>query len=354
MQRLIAERPGRLAIVAGRNDIKMDLIARLHAEGFCVLGDKPWIIRSDQLEALRTTASTPPLAMDIMTERREVAVRLQHALIRNEDVFGAFDVEGDAPAVSLQSVHFLYKLVNGRPLVRPAWYFDTRVQGEGMTDVNTHLVDLAQWFIGDERPFDYERDIQLISAVQWPTEVPLELFRQITGLADFPDPLRADVVNDRLRYLCNARLSCRMRGVPVRAEALWGLTIPEGGGDTHEIAARGTRATIVVRLDQTTRFRTQLTVHPAIPDARFGDRLAKALESFQDRFPGVSAEAVGDAFCITIPDALRTTHEEHFAVVLDAFIGYADSGQWPANLGPDLIAKYTLLERAREMANPDR
>ena len=47
LQRLLGERPGRLAVVAGRNDHKMALIAQLHANGFLVLGDKPWIIRPD-------------------------------------------------------------------------------------------------------------------------------------------------------------------------------------------------------------------------------------------------------------------------------------------------------------------
>jgi hypothetical protein len=48
---------------------------------------------------------------------------------------------------------------------------------------------------------------------------------------------------------------------------------------------------------------------------------------------------------------LRTTHEEHFAVVLHKFIRYADSGQWPRHLGPGLVAKYTLLQRARELSH---
>jgi predicted dehydrogenase len=351
LQRLRAERPGRLAIVAGRNDRKMALIERLHAHGFSVLADKPWVIGSDQLGALRAVTTNPPLAMDIMTERHEVAVRVQHALMRHEAVFGSLHAQPEQPALFLQSVHYLYKLVNQRPLVRPAWYFDVRVQGEGITDVNTHLVDLAQWLIGNDRACDTARDVELIAARQWPTAVPRERFRQITGLEDFPAALHGEVSDGALQYLCNASLSCRMCGVPVQTEVLWALAIPEGGADTHRICARGTRAQITVELDATTGFRTELTVRPQQPDAGYAQVLAAALASLQHEFPGLASQPAAGGYRIVIPDALRTTHEEHFALVLDEFIGYAECGKWPDRLGPDLVAKYTLLQRAREMAH---
>jgi predicted dehydrogenase len=289
--------------------------------------------------------------MDIMTERHEIGARILHALMQREDLFGTLQTAGDQPALSLQSVHYLYKLVNRRPLVRPAWYFDVQAQGEGVTDVNTHLVDLAQWITGAGRAFDFERDVELLSARQWPTGVPRDMFRQITGLEDFPDTLRGQVRDGTLHYLCNAAVSYRLRGVPVQVEALWGLAIPQGGGDTHRIDARGTRAQIAVRLDATSAFRTEVTVQPVHPHAGFAQALSAAVASMQAAFPGLEAEAAGSAFRVAIPDALRTTHEEHFAMVLDAFIGYADSGQWPANLGPDLVTKYTLLTRAKALSH---
>jgi hypothetical protein len=64
----------------------------------------------------------------------------------------------------------------------------------------------------------------------------------------------------------------------------------------------------------------------------------------------LTLEPDADVYRIGIPKALRTTHEEHFAAVLEDFVGYADRGQGPDNLGPDLIAKYTLLARAKELS----
>jgi len=71
----------------------------------------------------------------------------------------------------------------------------------------------------------------------------------------------------------------------------------------------------------------------------------------QSAFPGIAVEPTGPIYRITIPAALRTTHEEHFAAVLEEFLGYIDSGERPANLGPDLITKYTLLARAAELSH---
>jgi predicted dehydrogenase len=349
--RLLAERRGDVAIVAGRNDTKMRAIARLHQAGFAVLGDKPWLIDAAELPLLQATVSGPPLAMDIMTERHEITNRLQRALIRRPEVFGAFRRDGAEPALHLRSVHHLYKLVNGQPLVRPAWYFDLAVQGEGMTDVNTHLVDLAQWMVGGESAVDYARDVELAGARQWPTEVPLERFAQITGLPAFPDALRAHVHGDTLHYLCNAALSCRLRGVPVTLEAIWDLAIPDGGGDTHYAIARGSRADVVIEQGPHTRFVPELFVRPAAAGAVDGRVLAEVVATLQEIYPGIAVEPDGAAFRITIPSALRTTHEQHFAAVLDAFLGLLDSGTAPAEIGPELVAKYTLLVRGKERAH---
>jgi predicted dehydrogenase len=225
------------------------------------------------------------------------------------------------------------------------------VQGEGIMDVTTHLVDLAHWMTGQGQPFVYERDVELQSARQWPTEVPREVFARITGLRDFPDALKDRVANGRLRYLCNAELAYRLRGIPVRIESIWDLAIPEGGGDTHYAIARGTRADLVVEQNAATRFTTELTVHPLDRSGAYARALTDAAKGLQSEFPGLGIEPAGDAFRITVPHKLRTTHEEHFAAVLDEFLGYVDGGAWPADLGPNLIAKYTLLARARDLSH---
>jgi predicted dehydrogenase len=350
-ERLRTERRGDVVIIAGRNDSKMRSIHRLHADGFLVLGDKPWLINASELALLRATVATPPLAMDIMTERHEAATRVQKALAQRPEIFGHFRTGGAEPALHIQSVHHLYKLVNRQPLLRPVWFFDVAAQGEGIIDVTTHLADLAQWITGDGEPFDYDRDVELLSARQWPTEVPRDLFVRITGLNDFTDALRDNVIDGTLQYLCNAEVSYRLRHIPVRIESLWHLAIPEGGGDTHYAIARGTKADLVIEQGPGTRFVTELSVRPLAGHEHYARLLAAAVASLQGAFPGLGFEPVGATFRITIPPALRTTHEEHFAAVLEEFLGYIDGNPPPRALGPDLVSKYTLLARAAEVSH---
>ncbi len=350
LQRLRSERPGDVVIIAGRNDARMKSIHLLHRDGFLVLGDKPWLIAGDQISMLHEITAAAPLAMDIMTERHEIANRIQHALAAQPEVFGRFRTDGEQPAIEMRSVHHLYKIVNQRPLVRPHWYFDTAVQGEGITDVTTHLVDLTQWLIGDGKPSDYGRNVELLSARQWATAVPRDMFARITGLKDFPETLHGNVVDGVLHYLCNAQFSYRLNGVPVRLESLWQLAIPEGGGDTHYAAVCGTRAALIVNQGPDTAFRTELTVHPTKRNTEYAHALEKTVASLRGAFPGLGVEPAGSAFRIAIPSALRTTHEEHFAAVLEQFLTYVDHGRWPDNLGPDLVTKYTLLTRAAELS----
>ena len=55
----------------------------------------------------------------------------------------------------MESVHHLMKVVDGRPNIRPAWFFDTDEQGEGLNDIGTHLVDLVQWTLFPDQAIDY-------------------------------------------------------------------------------------------------------------------------------------------------------------------------------------------------------
>jgi hypothetical protein len=59
----------------------------------------------------------------------------------------------------MESVHHLMKHVAGVPNLRPAWFFDVTEQGEGLTDVGTHLVDLVQLTLYPEIAIDYRTDI---------------------------------------------------------------------------------------------------------------------------------------------------------------------------------------------------
>ena len=139
-----------IAVFAGRNDRKGDYALAAVEAGVSVLADKPLAITPEVFakteRAARLAESKGLFFADIMTERNEITTILQRALTRDHDLYG--DQEPgtpEDPAVTKVSVHHFCKLVNGAPLKRPEWFYDTAVQGEGLTDVTTHLVDLVQW-----------------------------------------------------------------------------------------------------------------------------------------------------------------------------------------------------------------
>ncbi len=222
------------------------------------------------------------------------------------------------------------------------------MQGEGITDVTTHYVDLAQWLTDGMAAAE---DLELSAARQWPTEVPRALFATITGLEDFPATLGHYVAGDTLSLLCNAAVSFRARGVPARIESRWAPAVPDGGGDTHRVAVHGTRASIVSERSTETGFQSTVTVRPV--DGNLDDAMAGATAALQDDFPGLSFTAVAGGARVTIPERLRTTHEEHFSAVLDDFLGHVERGHWPQTLSRDVMAKYRLLSAAAALSRRD-
>lgn len=350
MERLIAGRRGEVVVTAGKNHRKMADIRRLHGEGFHVLADKPWLIGVEGLEHLREVTAGPPLAMDIMTGRFEITHVLPRLLTGEEAVFGAFrSEESGGPAIRMESVHHLYKTVAGRPLLRPDWYFDVRVQGDGIVDIPCHLVDKVLWMMGGE-PWDFERDVELLSARRWATAVPPEAFSNVTGAAAWPPFLEAAVKDGVLNLLCNGEFAFRLRGVTVSLLGEWRLAAPEGGGDTYRFAIQGTRAQVAVEMAAHTGFQARVTVRPRPGEDGVGPALECALAAWQGEFPGLAAVPAAEGYEIEIPASLRTTHEQHFPMVLDEFLGYLAAGAWPEALPNSLRAKYTLTARASELA----
>jgi predicted dehydrogenase len=349
LDRLLAERAGDIAILAGRNDTKMAAIRRLHDAGLHVLADKPWLVGEEGLADLRATLGGGPIAMDIMTSRHEVSARLEQRLVNSPEVFGAFRTDRDEPAISMESVHCLYKVVNGAPLVRPPWFFDIRVQGDGIVDIPSHLVDRVQWWLEGAAHRD-GREPELIAAERWPTPVTLPDFTRVTGKANFPAALGQDVRDGVLAYRGNGRMRYQLRGVIVELTTRWVAAAPAGGGDTHQARLRGTRAQVTVEQGPHTGFRPRLRVEPVPEASEVEKALGRAVDDWQDDFPGLAVAPVAAGFELRIPDVLRTGHETHFALVLDEFLHQVDRGSWPAARAADTLAKYTLLARASTLA----
>ena len=339
LERLVAERRGDVVVLAGRNGGKARTMRRLHESGFHVLADKPWLVEPADLEHVRASLAGWPLAAEIMTGRHDLAAGLAKRLVGTPAIFGAF--RDDGPAIEHESVHHLEKLVDGAPLRRPWWYFDERVQGSGPVDIPTHVVDQAQWLVADDATAPV-----LLSARAWPTRVPADAFRRITGEAPFPPELAPFVDGDALSYRCNAELVYRIGRVTASAATRWNLAPSPGGGDATRSVAHGTRADVRLEQSDRTGHRRRIFVE-SCSDAGVARALRATVTAWKADLPGVEVVPAGpDAFEVTVPPALDGGHETHFARVLDDFLRIVDDQRWPAALAERTLAKYALLAEA--------
>ena len=343
--RLVDERRGDVVILAGKNGGKARTIRQLHEAGLHVLADKPWLVEAGDLEHVRASLDGWPLSAEIMTGRHDAAAGLVKRLVGAPAIFGAFRDEG--PAIEQQSVHQLEKLVDGAPLRRPWWYFDVRVQGSGPVDIPTHIVDQAQWLVGDDTNAP-----ALVEARAWSTLVPVEAFRRITGEKTLPKELERFVEGDALSYRCNAELVYRISKLTASAATRWELSSSPGVADTSRSVAHGTRAD--VRLEQSARtgFRRRVFVEPRGDTAAVARALRDAIAAWQTELPGVAVvEASPGAYEVTL--AGDGGHETHFARVLDEFLRIVDEHRWPTALAGRTLAKYALLAQAAAVTQPE-
>ncbi|MCX6612532.1 MAG: oxidoreductase, partial [Acidobacteria bacterium] len=182
------QQPGSIVILSGRNSSKIERIEQSVAHGFHVLADKPWILRSADLPRVAATLDLADekgiIAYDIMTERFEVTSILHRELVNTPAVFGTL-LPGTPtePAIYMDSMHRVSKTVAGVPMLRPLEFFDIDRQGEGLSDVGTHLVDLAQWIAFPDTAIDYKTEIEMLDARRWPTTLNEDQWRTVTGTA---------------------------------------------------------------------------------------------------------------------------------------------------------------------------
>ena len=350
LERMIAEKPGDVMIVAGKNSKKIDYILAAVKAGLNVYADKPLVIDPEGFqklkEAFRVAEEKGVMIYDIMTERFEVTTGMQRLFSTFPNVFGE-SMEGtpEEPAISKESVHHFFKYVSGEPLVRPAWFFDVNEEGEGIVDVTTHLVDLVQWELFPDQIID-SSNVEMISARRWPTVLSLEEFSAVTGLDRFPDYLKKDMDGDKLKVYCNGEMVYRINGKYAKVSVTWNYRAPERTGDTHYSMMRGTKSDLVIKQGAEEGFEPTLYIMPK-GQTDFGQEISKAME--QDilvKYPGTTAEKIAEKLWkINIPQEFKVGHEAHFAQVTQNYLHYLGDGQLPAWEVPNMITKYyTIME----------
>lgn len=359
LEKMIREKKGNVMVTAGNNREKTANIKATVDAGFHVLADKPMAIDVAGFELLKeafaSASENNVLLYDIMTERFEISTILQREFSMIPEVFGNL-VEGslEDPAITKESVHHFYKQVSGKPLIRPAWFYDVSQQGNGIVDVTTHLVDLVQWESFPETIIDYQTDIELLEARRWTTDLTMEQFSRSTGLASYPDYLQKVVENDTLKVYGNGEISYKINGIHARVSVIWNYIAPAGSADTHYSIMRGTKSNLVIRQDAEENYTPELYLEPVegVDSEAFESTVQEQVSKLASKFSGLDVVKVEgkNSWRIVIPQAFRTGHEDHFREVTEAYIQYLTEGKLPEWEVPNMLAKYYVTTRGLELA----
>jgi predicted dehydrogenase len=354
-EKMIAEKAGNVVVISGNNRKKSEYITKSINAGLNVLADKPMIISPEEFpeleNAFKTAKDKGVLLYDIMTERYEVTTILQKLLSQNSKIFGTLITGSkEEPAVSKISVHHFSKIVSGSPLLRPAWFFDVKQQGEGIVDVTTHLVDLVQWECFPEQILN-PADIAMISARRWPTVISKEEFKGATGIDDFPDFLQKDIKDGNLNVFANGEMLYQIKGIYAKVSVEWKYQAPKGGGDTHYSVMHGTKCDLVIKQGPEENFVPTLYIENVKGSAMkdFTTELNEVVRTLP--YDSLQIESVNQsALKIIVPVKYRVSHEEHFGQVTSKFLEYLKSGKLPEWEVPGMITKYYTTTSALKLA----
>ncbi len=360
-EKMLAEKPGNVVILSGNNAKKTDYILKSVEAGFNVLADKPMVITPELFpmleQAFAVAAEKGVMLYDIMTERYEITTMLQRELSQIPEIFGELQKGSpENPAITKESVHHFSKLVSGTHLKRPAWFFDTDQQGEGIVDVTTHLVDMVQWEAFPEVVLKKE-DVELVSARHWTTDLTPGMFKQVTALDAYPDYLQKNVEDSLLRVYSNGEINYKLKGVHAKVSVIWNFEAPEGTGDTHYSIMRGTLCNVIIRQGKEQNFKPTLYVEPVEgAGAGFEQKLTVAVDqNLAARYPGIKLVKESEkSWKVEIPDQYMVGHEAHFGQVTGKYLEFLAEGKMPEWEVPNMIVKYYTTTGALKLAQQSK
>ena len=358
LEKMLAEKPGNVMMVAGNNAKKTEYIQKAVEAGLNVFADKPMVITPEAFpvleQAFKTAAEKGVLLYDIMTERNEITNIVQRELVNTPDIFGGL-VDGTAkePAVVIESVHNFMKMVSGVPNKRPAWFFDTTQQGEGNADVATHLVDLVQWAAFPEVILN-KTDVQMVSAKHWTTDITPAQFEKVTSLKEFPEFLKKDVADGTLKVFANGEMDYKLKGKSMKVTALWDFEAPEGAGDSHYCLMRGKLCNVLIQQKKEEGYKPTVYIEAtgATDLAAFESSLKKAVEeTIAAKYAGLKLTKLADKrWTVAIPAQYSVGHEAHFGQVTAQYLQYLKDGKLPEWEVPNMLVKYYITTEAMKLA----
>lgn len=355
LQKMLKEKNGNVVVLAGNNQQKTSFIKQSVDASLNVLADKPMAIDLTGFkmleEAFDSAKKNNVLLYDIMTERYEITNVLQKEFSLINDVFGSLEKgTEEEPAIKKESIHHFFKYVSGSPLIRPAWYFDVRQEGNGLVDVTTHLVDLIQWTCFPDVILNFSKDIQMLNAKRWSTPITPSQFKKSTNQDSYPSYLDNDIKDSTLHVYANGEMNYTIKDVHAKVSVKWNFEAPEGTGDTHYSIMRGSKANLVIRQGKDQSYKPVLYIEPVVNNSRYNAMLQESMSKLGQKYPGIALKKAANGWEIVIPESYKVGHEAHFAEVTKKFLGYLKQGKLPEWEVPNMLAKYYTTTMALEKA----
>ncbi len=356
LTKMLQEKKGNVVVLAGNNQLKTDYILQSIQSGYNVFSDKPMVIDESGFVKLKqafTTAQKNKLLLyDIMTERYEITTILQRALSMQIALFGTLQKGTVAePAVTKESVHHFYKYVSGSVLTRPAWFLDTKQEGEGIVDVTTHLVDLVQWECFPNTTINYQKDITINNAKSWNTTITKDQFSELTKLNEIPSYLKPTTnAKNEISVLSNGEFNYTIKGVHAKVSVIWNYKAPEGTGDTHYSIMRGTKANLIIRQGAEQQYKPTLYIEPLVASVDFDKTAQQIIATISEQYKGVSLKKNEKGYEVIVPESFKEGHESHFARVTEKYLDYLLNHNMPSWEVPNMLAKYYTTTQAQKMA----
>ncbi len=204
------------------------------------------------------------------------------------------------------------------------------------------MVDLIQWeaFPG---VILSKSDVEIVSAKRWTTDLTPEMFEKVTALKEYPDYLSKDVKDGVLKVYSNGEINYKLKGIHAKASVIWNFQAPEGASDTHYSIMRGTKCNLTIQQGEKEGYKPKLYVEATITEGmeEFVGSLYNAVQGLTTKYPGISAEKIGDkTWTIVIPESYSVGHEAHFGQVTEKFLQYLIDGKLPEWEVPNMIVKY--------------
>lgn len=299
LERMLQDKKGEVVLIASNNQTKASYIQQVAAAGFAIIADKPMALTSSDFAGLRSAFSEAAKQnrfvsdLPVMTMRNQVIYLLQRELVAVPEIFGTLEKGSpENPAVVQENMHYYYKRIK-----RPTWFFDVKQQGNGVTDVTTHLADLVLWTCFPEQTVQYEKDIEIASAKLWPTMITPEQFKKATQVNEYPEFLKPYQKGDELEVFSNGEIISLIKGVYVRLTAKWDFEPPAGKSDTYHSLLRGTHATLHIKPGQP----TDLYIEPAsgVSSAELEQALHEHVDRLKKDYPFIFLHREDNGWRIT-------------------------------------------------------